>query len=683
MKFYDGEMWSKTIKRNMVLLVLIIVSIISGAWGYAAWLNYKIENLENYSEDYHSATCTLCSGIQLKLRDLMFYICPLESSVNDENLPDFITNRKDLANTFYVMDENIRKIQELQNSFIGDKFEIKQSKVTRLYAILKAKQKIFEERTFNLTAELNSEFLEVIKSLDQLKRLHSAERARLENRILELAKGHRVQFYSVIGGIVIALSLIIINTFRSIKLAVDKQNRADLNLHKLSLAIEQSPVSVVITDDKARIEYINPHFTKTSGYTLGEVAGNNQSFIKSGFHSNEFYKEMWNTISVGNEWNGRFQNKKKNGELYWEYEYISPVKNRAGKITNFIGVKLDETERVNLENDRRKLEEEILKNQKLESVGVLAGGIAHDFNNILTAILGNTNLAMIMSKENSDVYKKLVSVENATLKAKDLTQQLLTFSKGGKPIKKTVDLKVFLKEVSTFSLMGSNIKCEFYISDDLWPVDVDEGQINQVISNMIINASQAMPDGGIIEIVAKNINEADSANIHSMQTGRNVMISIKDNGTGILQSDLSKIFDPYFTTKEQGNGLGLASSYSIINNHDGLITVESKINEGTIFSIYLPSSFSKLEINIAKKEKPVIGSARILIMDDDEMIRDMLNSILISIGYEVTCTKDGKESIEKYNESQTNNKPFDVVLMDLTIPGGLGGKEATKTLLTT
>ncbi len=683
MKANIEKMWSVTIKRNVILLAAIIVSIISAAWGYAVWLDSNVETLENYSEDYHGATSSFCSEIQLSLRSVMFYLCPLESHVNDENLPDFIVNRKELVNAFYIMDENIRKIQALQSSFKDEKFEMAQSNVVRLYAVLKAKQKIFEEKTFELSEGLNNEFLGLITSLEQLKRLHRVERANLEKRILDLSKGHHIQLYVIIVTIVIALSLIIINTFRSIKHAVDEQDRRALNLRKLSQAIEQSPVSVVITDDKGMIEYINPQFTRSSGYTLSEVSGRNQSFLKSGAHSQDFYKKMWDLISTGNEWDGRFQNKTKQGKLYWEYEYISPVKDNSGKITNFIGVKLDETERVNLERDRKRLADEMLKAQKLESVGVLAGGIAHDFNNILTAILGNTNIAMIMSKDSSEVYNKLVNVEKAILKAKDLTQQLLTFSKGGKPVKKIVPVEGLLKDVSAFSLMGANVGCEFYISGDIWAVEVDEGQINQVINNMIINASQAMPGGGTIEIVANNVNEEDSAGIPSLKAGRCVMISVKDYGVGISQLNLSKIFDPYFTTKQGGSGLGLASSYSIINNHGGLITVESEIDNGSIFSIYLPASSECVAANMPEKEKSITGTGKILVMDDDEMIRDMLNSMLASIGYEVVCVKDGNDAIEQYNAALNDGKPFDVVLMDLTIPGGLGGKDAIKILLDT
>lgn len=330
--------------------------------------------------------------------------------------------------------------------------------------------------------------------------------------------------------------------------------------------------------------------------------------------------------------------------------------------------------------ERKNMEKEFLKAQKLESVGVLAGGIAHDFNNILTAILGNINLVMMCTNPDDKVHKNLKNVEKATLRAKVLTQQLLTFSKGGAPVKKSVSLTELLKESSEFVLRGSNVKCEFNIPDDLYNVNVDEGQINQVISNMVINAQQAMPNDGILKVKAENISGHNLKDLISLKHGKSIKISIEDEGIGIPKEVLSKIFDPYFTTKQAGSGLGLASSYSIIKNHGGLITVESKADIGTSFFIFLPALLIvPIEVKV-EEDKPLIGNGKILIMDDDDSVKEVVNQTLSFVGYEVECAKDGVEAIDMYKKAMESKKPFDVVIMDLTIPGGMGGKEAIKKL---
>ncbi len=269
------------------------------------------------------------------------------------------------------------------------------------------------------------------------------------------------------------------------------------------------------------------------------------------------------------------------------------------------------------------MEKEVLNAQKHESLGLLAGGIAHDFNNILTAIVGNMQLAIMCSKEEDKIYKNLVNVEKAALRAKDLTQQLQTFSKGGVPVKRKTTIVDLIKETVGFSLKGSNILCKFSISADLHGVEIDEGQVSQVINNLVINAIQAMPKGGDIEVKAENITVDGVTNTITLEQGDYVDITVKDNGTGINTGHIENIFDPYFTTKEKGSGLGLASSYAIIKNHNGLITVDSKVGFGTTFHVYLPALLEKLT-NERSEETPIlVGKGSILIMDDEQMIRDV------------------------------------------------------------
>jgi PAS domain S-box-containing protein len=330
--------------------------------------------------------------------------------------------------------------------------------------------------------------------------------------------------------------------------------------------------------------------------------------------------------------------------------------------------------------ERKRMEEELVKAQKLESVSILAGGIAHDFNNILTAILGNISLGKMyddLEKKNS----RLADAERACMQAKNLTQQLLTFSRGGAPIKKVSSMVELLKASATLALRGSNVRCEFSVPNDLWPAEVDQGQMNQVMSNIIINADQAMPDGGMITMQGENsIIEAEHG--LPLQPGSYVEISIADQGIGIPEDGLPRIFDPYFTTKQTGSGLGLAVAYSIIRKHNGHISVESQTGVGTTFHIYLPASpEAVLAVAEKEEEKPITGAGRILVMDDEKYVRDLAAEMLSSIGYKVTTAIDGSEAIEMYREARDSGRPYDAVIMDLTVPGGMGGKEAIQRLV--
>jgi PAS domain S-box-containing protein len=331
--------------------------------------------------------------------------------------------------------------------------------------------------------------------------------------------------------------------------------------------------------------------------------------------------------------------------------------------------------------ERLKLEEEIQKAQRLESAGVLAGGIAHDFNNLLTAVLGNISLAKNFINSKEKVMERLVETEKATMRARDLTQQLLTFAKGGMPVTKTVDLSNALVESSEFVLRGSPHKCECYIEDGLWPVDADLGQINQVIHNLVLNAAQVMPDGGTCRIEAKNIEIAESDPV-LLDPGKYIKISVHDEGHGIKPEHRSKIFDPFFTTKKTGTGLGLPTAYSIIRKHDGLLTVESEVGKGSTFNIFLQASersLSSLTDNGADIEI-MKGEGRVLLMDDEEFVREIATELLQHLGYTVDTANEGMEALELYKKGMADGNRYDAVIMDLTIPGGMGGKEAIKKL---
>jgi nitrogen-specific signal transduction histidine kinase/CheY-like chemotaxis protein len=345
---------------------------------------------------------------------------------------------------------------------------------------------------------------------------------------------------------------------------------------------------------------------------------------------------------------------------------------------------IHEKERLLEETKKRltkKLALEHIKHQKLESLGILAGGIAHDFNNLLTAILGNITLAKISSKSESEKLKILSEAEKSVSKAKNLAQQLLTFSKGGAPVKKIVSISKIIRESVSFALSGSNVICEFSIPDELWQAECNEGQISQVINNLIINAKESMPEGGVVEVKAENV-QIKTKQILPISKGKYIKISIKDYGVGISEKHLSKIFDPYLTTKPKGSGLGLTTAYYIIKNHNGYIDVESKLGVGTTFYVYLPASDKKVLDEEKDPGKTLKGKGKILLIDDEEDIRKVTGEILKYLGYKVEFAKDGAEAINIYKRAKVSKHPFDGVILDLVVPGGMSAKETIQKLIT-
>ncbi len=330
--------------------------------------------------------------------------------------------------------------------------------------------------------------------------------------------------------------------------------------------------------------------------------------------------------------------------------------------------------------ESKQAQEDGLRFNKLESLAILAGGIAHDFNNILTAIMGNISLSMLDIQIKGQSRERLAGAERACQQAQNLSQQLLTFSKGGAPIKKIVSVREIALESASFACRGSQVNYQASLPDDLWAVEADPGQISQVCHNLVINAIQAMPSGGIIRISGENrVVEAGSEMV--MDAGRYVKISIQDEGIGIAAEHLSKIFDPYFTTKQRGSGLGLATSYAIIKNHRGHIAVESKLGKGTTFEVYLPASDRKVPEQPQDDEKLIAGKGKVLVMDDDTMVREVLGKMLQTMGYEVKLADDGTKALELYTRAQDTGDPFATVILDLTVPGGMGGKEVMSRLL--
>ncbi len=326
-----------------------------------------------------------------------------------------------------------------------------------------------------------------------------------------------------------------------------------------------------------------------------------------------------------------------------------------------------------------RLEAELQRSSRLESLGILAGGIAHDFNNVLTVIMGNLALAKLDSSDLPVVGRWLSAAEQGVMRARDLTLQLLTFAKGGDPVRKAVALAEIVREAAEFALHGSKARCEFRFADDVWPADVDKGQIGQVVQNIIINALQAMPDGGIIRLTLQNA-EVTAGSLPGLAAGRFLKLSIADNGQGINPEHLPRIFDPYFTTKQQGSGLGLATVYSIVNKHLGRIEVHSKLGEGTTFDVWLPAAHRPPDPAVPPDSMPVRQHGRVLVMDDEQTIRESATALLERVGLETQAVGDGTAVLREYALAKEAGRPFDVVILDLTVPGGMGGLETIEKL---
>ncbi|HIJ90989.1 MAG: PAS domain-containing protein [Desulfobulbaceae bacterium] len=446
---------------------------------------------------------------------------------------------------------------------------------------------------------------------------------------------------------------------------------------RLAVTLRSIGDGVITTDTSGRVVLVNKVAEALTGWSQGEASGRPFEEV---FHlltkSREHYRNPVETVL-------------RTGQIFLLEESVilvsrqgrelviadsgAPIRDKDSKIIGVVVVFRDITRQM-------QLEEESLKVKKLESVGVLAGGIAHDFNNILAAILGNINLARLDASIKEETQRLLLAAEKASLRARDLTQQLLTFSKGGEPVKETSSLQEIIRDSANFVLHGEKVACKFEFSDDLRLVDIDKGQISQVIQNMIINANHAMPNGGLIKVGCENI---DSSFDPRLFPGENyVKISISDNGIGIPANVIEKIFDPYFSTKSKGSGLGLAICHSIISKHNGHIDVTSRPGEGTTFTIILPSLTHSKQKHAAPDESIAqVQHAKILIMDDDEVLRELARDMLSHLGHDVVVAQDGEEAIRLYGEALNSTAPFDLTIMDLTIPGGMGGEDAVKELL--
>jgi len=413
------------------------------------------------------------------------------------------------------------------------------------------------------------------------------------------------------------------------------------------------------------IRYVNRQLDSELGYLQDELQGRHILDIVPD-HQKKFILEKWNEVNEGISGTYETQLIKADGIPMDCLISQSPAEGLDGFIMVIHNI-----------SDRRSMEHELLKMQSLESVSTFAGGFAHDFNNILTVILGNISLAKMYVME-KEVYNYLVEIEKAAIRAKDLSMQLLTFSEGKKPFKTLTAIDKLIKDSTLSVLKGTKVNCEFFISPDLWNVEIDRRQIGQAINNLIILAYHAMSNGGTINIQAYNVS-LGSENMLGLKSGDYIKVSMRTQGLVIPFENTEKIFASS-TNKPGGGSLELATAYSIIKNNNGHITLESKAGFGTTFYIYLPASSDKLDIK--EREKRLIrGQGSVLVMDDEDMVRLVTGKMLYQLGYTAEFVKNGDEAIQVYKKAKESSNGFDAVIIDLTIPGGMGGKETIRKLI--
>jgi PAS domain S-box-containing protein len=442
--------------------------------------------------------------------------------------------------------------------------------------------------------------------------------------------------------------------------------------HKYKTLVETTATGFVIIDDRGRVLDANAEYVRMTGRrSLSDIRGHDV-LEWTAKHDVERNRRAVDTC-LGKGFIRDLQ-----------VDYVRPDESIVPVLINATVVDIaDKRQIITIirdMSDRKRLEEEILRSEKLRSVGVLAGGIAHDFNNILTAILGSVSLLQAILHADTQALEHLDEVEKASRRARDLTRQLLTFSRGGEPIKRPFAADPLIRESVTLALRGRASAAEFDLEPELPPIDGDEGQVAQVIRNLVINASQAMEGGGTVHITARACTLRDD-DVHGLSSGRFVVITVRDQGLGIPEEHRSRIFDPYFTTKRDGRGLGLAVSHSIVSGHGGAIVVKSQKGQGSAFIVYLPGAKDSYMTPAPVASPLAQGTGRVLVMDDEEAVRQVAGKILAMLGYQVSFARDGREAVAVWEQAATAGTPFDAVIMDLTVPGGMGGLEAMRALL--
>ncbi len=479
----------------------------------------------------------------------------------------------------------------------------------------------------------------------------------------------------------------IIVTLRDVSERLRAEQRLAQEKEQLAVTLRSIGEGVITTDMQGRVSLLNGVAEQLTGWSQSEAVGCPVSDVLRIFcepGENPCAGQIKEVLSTGEilELTRHVSLRSRDDRNAAVTLTAAPIRGYDGRITGVVTIVRDIT-------SEQKLEEELQKASKLESVALMAGGIAHDFNNILTAIMGHLSLARSNAAR---APQALATIQQACVYATDLTRQLLTFSKGSTPKRRVEALAALVRESVEFALHGSNLRCQFQLAHDLWPTELDRGQINQVINNLVINAVQASAEGGVLHVSASNVLISRERPVATLEPGEYVRVSVRDHGSGIAPENLVRIFDPYFTTKSAGSGLGLATVYSIIRKHDGLIQAESEPGMGTVFHIYLPAVVARPPAVVPAMSVPTDklngteravrpGSlGRILFMDDEAVLQELVGAMLEYLGYEVTCTADGEEALRQFEMARQEGNPYSAVILDLTVPGGMGGYETLQRL---
>ncbi len=463
---------------------------------------------------------------------------------------------------------------------------------------------------------------------------------------------------------------------REAGLRLQQQNEALMSSErKYREMVNMLPLGIFESDLDGKITLANPQALSYFGYEENDLKAGINLFELCAPQDHRRLRENLEAIERGTASGEReYVGVRKNGSLFHVEVYTAGI-HREGHAVALRGVFLDVSV-------KKRAEEELLKSNKLEAISILAGGIAHDFNNLLTAIMGNISLLKFRIQESDESYQMLNEAIKASIRARDLTQQLLTFSRGGAPVKESAHIEEIIRDSTEFVLRGTNVNVQYAIDLDLRTDNVDVGQMSQVIQNIIINAQQAMPGGGRIEISCRN-HEQEAHLTPFLKPGRYIKITVQDYGGGIPGDVIKNIFDPYFTTKEMGSGLGLSICYSIIQHHGGSISVDSIEGQGTVITLYIPAADVSVERN--NPAKPIKGhtgaSRRVLVMDDEGDVRSVTARMLENFRYRVSVASEGQEALDLYERARQSGDPYDLVIADLTVHEGMNGKELIKELL--
>ena len=606
-------------------------------------------------------------------------------------IADAVSNTKDIQELYSVIHRELNKLIDATNFFVG-LYDTESDMITLPYMKDEKDQVEKAPAAQTISAQVIKNNQSMLLKQDDMNKLQEEGKIGTVGSPCKIWLGVPLRDENEVIGIIVVQSYTDENAFNQSDLELlefisqqvasaikRKQNEGQIRI--LSRSVEQSPAIVLITDLEGNIEYVNPKFIDITGYSGDEVIGKNPRFLKSGKTPKETYITLWETIKAGKEWRGEFLNKKKNGDLYWEFAHISPIKNDQGLITHFLAIQEDITE-------RKRLEKQLITSQKMEAIGTLAGGIAHDFNNLLTIINGYSDMALIKIDPSNPLKKELAAIREAGRKATDLTRQILAFSRKQIYQPQLISINHIISDLNKMirRLIGEDIKIQMTLAADLSLIKADPGQIEQILINLVVNARDAINQKTnrksdkkiIIKSEMVFLDAAFVTDHMGSQTGKHIHLSVHDNGAGMSEEVRQKIFEPFFTTKDEGKGtgLGLATVYGIVKQNNGSIYVNSEADKGTIFNIYWPAVAESGEVKPRQEEsnQDLFGKEIILFVEDEREVLDFASNALEEFGYQVYSASNGFEALEIVKSKKYQ---FDLLVTDLVMPD-MNGKDLSE-----